>query len=134
MIRQGCDVHVGGELAKGLVEVVHLCENAADDHDDKDIGRGVCELVVAGKGHLQRNAKRLDKHDGNGAGCGADGQVDQRVLAAVLGCDLVDHEDREDGNEEAVNKEACEQVSNGRVYVHSARRTRLEREVQDLIN
>lgn len=32
------DAHVGGELAEGLVEVVHLRENAAYDHDDEDVG------------------------------------------------------------------------------------------------
>lgn len=93
-------------MAQGLVEVVHLREDAAYDHDDEDIGRGVGELVVAREGHLQRNAKGLDEHDGDGAGGGADGEVDQGVLAAVLGSDLVDHKDGENGNEKAVDEEA----------------------------
>jgi hypothetical protein len=100
------DVHVGGELAQGLVEVVHLREDAAYDHDDEDVGRGVGELVVAREGHLEGNAEGLDEHDGDRAGGGADGEVDQGVLAAVLGSDLVDHEDGEDGDEKAVNEEA----------------------------
>ena len=100
------DVHVGGELAEGFVEVVHLRENAAYDHDDEDVCRGVCELVVPGECHLQRNTEGLDEHDRDRTGRGADGEVDQRVLAAVLGRDLVDHEDREDGDEEAVNQKA----------------------------
>ena len=64
------------------------------------------ELVVACESHLEGNAKGLDEHDGDGAGCGADGQVDERVLAAMLGGDLIDHEDGEDGDKETVDKEA----------------------------
>lgn len=104
-----CDIHVGRELAKRLVEVVHLRENAAHDHDDEHVGRRVCELVVPRKSHLQGNTKGLDEHDGDGAGCRADGEVDQRVFAAMLGGNLVDHEDGEDGDEEAVYEEACGQ-------------------------
>jgi hypothetical protein len=64
------------------------------------------KLVVTRKRHLECQAERLDEHDRDGAGRGADGEVDERVFAAVLGCDLVDHEDREDGDEEAVEEEA----------------------------
>jgi hypothetical protein len=65
------------------------------------------ELVITRKRHLERQAKSLDEHDRHRAGGGADGEVDKRVLAAVLGRDLVDHEDGEDGNKEAVEEEAC---------------------------
>lgn len=65
------------------------------------------ELVVSRKCHLKRDTKSLDEHDGNGAGGGADGKVDEGVLATVLGRDLVDHEDAEDGAEGAVEEEAC---------------------------
>lgn len=64
------------------------------------------ELVFSRKGHLERNSERFDSHDGDGAGGGADREVDERVLLAVLGCDLVDHEDGEDGDECAVEQEA----------------------------
>ena len=100
------DVHVGGELAESLVEVVHLGQNAADDHDDEDVGRRVRKLVLSSERHLERDSKGLDEHDGHGSGGGADGEVDKRVLAPVLGGDLVDHEDGEDGNECAVEEEA----------------------------
>jgi hypothetical protein len=66
----------------------------------------VCKLVVPGERHLERQAERLDEHDGDGARGGADGDVDEGVLAAVLGRDLVDHENGEDGDEEAVEEEA----------------------------
>lgn len=66
----------------------------------------MCELVVSRERHLQRNAKSLDEHDRDGAGGGADGEVDERVLAAMLGRNLVDHEDGKDGDEEAVDEEA----------------------------
>lgn len=65
------------------------------------------ELVVARKCHLKRNTESLDEHDGNGTGGGADGKVDEGVLATVLGRDLVDHEDAEDDAEGAVEEEAC---------------------------
>lgn len=104
---EGGDAHVGAELRQRFVEVVHLRENAAYDDDDEDVGRGVGELVVARESHLKRNAKGLDEHDRHRAGGSADGEVDERVLAAVLGSDLVDHEDGEDGDEEAVDEEAC---------------------------
>jgi hypothetical protein len=84
-----------------------LREDASDNYDDEDVGRGVCELVVARERHLERQAERLDEHDGDGARGGADGDVYEGVLAAVLGRDLVDHEDGEDGDEEAVEEEAC---------------------------
>lgn len=66
----------------------------------------MCELVVSRKCHLQRDTEGLDEHDGDGAGRGADGEVDERVLATMLWGDLVDHEDGEEGDEEAVNEEA----------------------------
>lgn len=98
-------LHVGRELAQCLVQVVHLCENATHDQDDEGVCRRVSKLVVAREGHLERQTERLDEHDGHGAGCRADGDVNERVLAAVLGCDLVNHEDGEDGDEQAVEEE-----------------------------
>lgn len=68
------------------------------------------ELVVPRKGHLECQAECLDEHDRYGPGGGADGEVDERVLATVLGRDLVDHEEGEDGDEEAVEEEACDRL------------------------
>lgn len=103
------NIHVRRKLAQSLVEVIHLRENAAHDHDDEDIGRGMCELVVSRECHLQRDAEGFDEHDRDRASCGADGEVDEWVLAAMFRGDLVDHEDGEDGNEEAVDEETCNQ-------------------------
>lgn len=66
------------------------------------------ELVVSSKGHLQCDSEGLDEHDRNGAGCGANRKVNERVLAAVLGCNLIDHEDGEDSHEGAVEEKACQ--------------------------
>lgn len=60
------------------------------------------KLVIAGKRHLERESERLDEHDRNGAGGGADGEVDERILLAVSWRNLVDHEDGEDGDKGAV--------------------------------
>jgi hypothetical protein len=100
-----CSLHVSRELAQGLVEVVHLCEDAAYYHDNEDIGRRMRELVVTCERHLERQTKGLDEHDGHGAGCRADGEVDERILTTILGRNFVDHEDGKDGDEEAVEEE-----------------------------
>ncbi len=81
-------------------------ENAAYNHDDEDVCRRMRELVVSRKCHLERDTKGLDEHDGDRPSGGADGKVDQRVLAAVPGRDLVNHEDGENCNKEAVDEEA----------------------------
>jgi hypothetical protein len=99
-------LHVCRELAQRLVEVVHLRKDTSHNHDNKDICRRMRELVVTRKRHLEREAECLDEHDRDGAGCRANGEVDERVLAPILGCDLVDHEDGEDGDEEAIEEEA----------------------------
>ena len=64
------------------------------------------ELIVPREGHLQRDTEGFDEHNRDGAGCGANREVDERVLAAMLGCDLVDHEHREDGDEKTIDKKA----------------------------
>ena len=99
------NAHVGWELAQGLVKVVHLRQNAHSGDDDKDICRGVGELVVASKSELEGNAESLDGHDGDGADKRADAEVDQRVLLAVDGGDLVDGDDRVHGDGEGVKQE-----------------------------
>lgn len=104
------DIHVCRKLAQSLVKVVHLGEDAAYDQDDEDVCRRMRELVVSSKRHLERNTKGLDEHDGDGARRRADGEVDERVLATILGCDLVDHEDAEDDTEGAVEEEACSRI------------------------
>lgn len=95
-------LHVRTELAQGLVEVVHLGQDTPHHQNDEDVGRGVRELVISCKSHLEGNAKRLDEHDGDGAGCRANRKVDERIFATILGCDLVDHKDGEDGDKCAV--------------------------------
>lgn len=101
----GC-IHVGRELAQSLVKVVHLRHNAAYDHDDEHVGRGMCELIVPVESHFQSNAKGLDGHDGDGSGSRADGQIYQRVFAAVLGGNLVNHDGAEGGDKGTVEEEA----------------------------
>lgn len=93
-------------MTQRLVEVVHLCENAAHNHDDEHISRRMRKLVVTRKRHLERQSKRLDEHDRHGARRRADGEVNERVFATILGRNLVDHEDGKDRDEEAVEEEA----------------------------
>lgn len=57
------ELHVCGELAQSLVEVVHLCQDAKAGNNRKYVGRGMRELIVAIKGELQCDSKCLDRHD-----------------------------------------------------------------------
>lgn len=100
-----CSLHVRRELTQGLVEVVHLRKDATYDHDNEDVCRRMRKLVITCERHLERQTKGLDEHDRHRTGCRADGEVDERILATVLWRNLVDHEDGEDGNKEAVEEE-----------------------------
>lgn len=96
----------GVKLVEGLVEIVHLREDADDDDDGKDVGARVCQLIVAGKGELEGDAEALDAHDGDGSDSATDRDVDERIPLAVSRGDLVDHGDREYGDGETVDEEA----------------------------
>lgn len=66
-------LHVGRKLAESFVEVIHLAHDA-DYHDDsEDVGTRTRELVISCKGHLDRDAEALDRHDGDAADGRADG-------------------------------------------------------------
>lgn len=93
------------ELVEGLIEVVHLREDADNHHADEYVGGHVGELVIAGKGQLEGNTKGLDGHDGDGTHTQTDGDVDHGVRVAVLGHDLVDGEQRVDSDQEGVEEE-----------------------------
>jgi hypothetical protein len=84
-----------------------LCQDADDNHNHKHICRIVSKLVVSGKGELKRYTKRLDSHDGYAAYGTADGDVDEGILAAIFGGDLVYHDDGKHDNDEAVKEECC---------------------------
>jgi hypothetical protein len=94
-------------LTQGLVEVVHLRQNADDCDEDKDVGARMGELVVTGKGQLDGNTDTLDGHDGDGADGAADGNIDQRVLASITRAHAVDHDSREDDDQQHIEEEAC---------------------------
>lgn len=94
-------------MTQGLVEVVHLRQNADDCDENKDVGAGVGELVVTGKGQLDGNTDTLDGHDGDGADGAADGNIDQRVLASITRAHAVDHDSREDDDQQHIEEEAC---------------------------
>jgi hypothetical protein len=103
--------HIRGKLTQRLVEVIHLSQDAGDDDDDEDISGRMGKLIVTVECHLQCCAKRLDSHDGDGAGGGADGEVNERILATIFGRNFVDHEDGENGNEAAIYEETFERAS-----------------------
>lgn len=113
----GLDVHVCVELTQRLVKVVHLGQNAHRGDEDEDVSAWVGELVASGKSELDGDTDALDGHDGNGSDGAADGEVHERVLASVARRDAVDHDNGEDGHEDAVEEEA-----------------RLDGVVEDLVN
>jgi hypothetical protein len=105
-IRYEENVHVRGELAKRLVKVVHLGQDADHHNDHEDISTGMRELVVPAKGKLHSNTKGLHSHNGHAAHSTANRKVDHWVLLAILGRHAIYHDDGEDGNEQAVEHEA----------------------------
>ena len=56
-------VHVCVKGRQGFIEIVHLGENTDCHDNDKDVCRGMNELVVSAKRELQRDTKGLDRHD-----------------------------------------------------------------------
>ena len=59
-------LHICGENSQGLVEIIHLHNNAYDDDNSKDVSTWVRELVVSSEGELEGNAKAINSHDRNG--------------------------------------------------------------------
>lgn len=112
-------LHVGVELAQCLVEVVHLREDADYNNDSKDICRRMRELVVAAQRKLERNSKALDCHDGDGADGRADADIDHRVLLAIHGRNLVNHDQCEYRHDRNICQEACEQGDVSSDILHS---------------
>lgn len=97
--------NVGGESVEGLVEIVHLDQDAPNDNNTKEVGAEIRELVLASKRELDGNTKALDGHDRDGAHERADREVDHGVGGAVPGHYAEDHKGAEDGNEGNVDEE-----------------------------
>lgn len=76
------------------------------------------ELILARECHLECKTEGLDEHNRDGTGGRADREVDKRVLATVLGGDLVDHEAGEDGDKKAVEEEAWSSAVSHPMFRH----------------
>lgn len=63
-------------------------------------------MVVSCKCKAESDTEALDCHDGDGACCTAYRDVNEGVLAAVFWCDSVDHDYREDCDEQTVEEES----------------------------
>lgn len=96
------DSQIRGEAGKRLVEVVHLRHNADNRQEHEDVGRRMRELIVTPECQLQGDSEGLDRHDGHGANGRADGEIDERILLAVFGRNLVYHHDGEDSHGNSV--------------------------------
>lgn len=98
----------------------------------------MAELVIAGKGKLEGDAKGLGRHDGDGADGGANREIDERILLAVERSNSVNHEDGKGNHGNRVEKEAFEWLSATASRFGGleagGRHTRLHGVVQDLIN
>lgn len=70
----------------------------------------MAELIIAGKCELQGDAKSLDGHDRDGANCGTNGKVDESILFAMHGGDLVNHEHCECDNGSSIKEESWFEV------------------------
>lgn len=132
--------HRGGELVQGLVEVVHLRQDAESRDYHKHIGRRMRELVISAQRKFHRDTEGLDRHDGHRADGGADRDVDEGVSFAVCGRNSVDHNGREDGHCETVDQESYRsRMSASSITEHPFHHglqtlTGLERISQDFVN
>lgn len=104
-------LHICGENSQGLVEVIHLHENAYDDHNAKDVSTWVRELVVSSERELEGNAEAINSHDGNGPDEGTDRDVHDGCCFSIARRDVVDHNKREHKDGEAVQEKTCGQQS-----------------------
>lgn len=100
-------LHIRRKLTQSFVEVVHLRQNADHYHNYKHICRGMRELVIAPESELQGNTKCLDRHNGDGADCRADGDVDKRILATISWRNAVYHDTRKCCHHRDVEQKAC---------------------------
>jgi len=85
-------LHICRELTQSFVEIVHLRQNTDDHHNDEYICRRMRELIASAQSEFQGDTKCLDRHDGDGANCRADGDVDERVLATISWRNAINHD------------------------------------------
>lgn len=105
-------LHGSRELAKSLVKVVHLCHNANCSDNHEDVCRWMRKLIFARKSQLQCNAECLHRHHRNRSDGRANGDEHQRILPAISGRNLVDHDSGENTHYQAVKQESYSGVRN----------------------
>lgn len=128
------NLHICGENSQGLVEVIHLHENAYDDHDAKDVSTWMSELVVSSEGELEGNAEAINSHDGNRPDQGTYRDVHDRSRFSIARRNVVDHDKREHKDGEAIQEKTCGKQltrlsfgSGNELCLHKCLRTRLYR-------
>jgi len=110
-------LHIRGENSQGLVEVIHLHENANGDHNTKDISTWMRELVFSSERELESNAKAINSHDGNRPDQGTYRDVHDRSCFSIARRNVVDHDKREHKDGEAVQEKTCgQQLTTGAVF------------------
>jgi len=67
----------------------------------------MCELILAAQSEFDRDAKAFDSHYGDGTNYGTDGNIDDRIGAAIARDDSVNHDEGENKDTEAVHQETC---------------------------
>ena len=68
-------IHVSIELRERFVKVVHLREDADNNHNAEHVGARMAKLVVPRESKLDGDAKGFDSHDRYRTDGGADRQV-----------------------------------------------------------
>ena len=81
-------------------------KDATHDHNDEDICRRVAKLILSLECHFQGDAECLDSHNGDRAGRRANRKVYEGILSAMLRSNLVYHDNREYGDECAVEQKS----------------------------
>jgi hypothetical protein len=62
-----------------FIQIMRLCNRRNNHSNEKDIGRGTRELVVAGNSEFHSDAEGLDGHDRERSYQGADANIDNGI-------------------------------------------------------
>jgi hypothetical protein len=92
-------------LIEGLVEVVHLDQDADDDDENKAVGGRMRELIVAVQRQLESNSKSFNTHYGNGSHKTTNRNVNQRCPLSIPWYHPPDHKDGKASDKHAVCQE-----------------------------
>ena len=57
------DVHRSGELTKGFVKVIHLCQYTDNGDNGEGVGGRMAKLIVPVQAQFQSDSEGFDRHN-----------------------------------------------------------------------